>query len=67
MLDLLLYFISSFAGDKVTSYGGYLRYVLRNVGTSGYGNFNSAADVQIVSVSICNIVGIYVELEDRRL
>ena len=44
---------ASFAGDKVTSYGGSLRYVLKNVPGSPDPRFrNSAADVQLISVSI---------------
>lgn len=38
----------SFAGDKVTSYGGYLSYELRHVPTYS-GSRNSAADVQLIS------------------
>lgn len=42
-----------FAGDKVTSYGGYLNYVLKNVPGSREPRFrNTAADVQLISVSI---------------
>ncbi|CAH0716594.1 unnamed protein product, partial [Brenthis ino] len=38
----------NFAGDKVTSYGGYLRYELHNVPT--YGSLkNTAPDVQLIS------------------
>ncbi|KAM3968767.1 basement membrane-specific heparan sulfate proteoglycan core protein isoform 3-T3 [Aphomia sociella] len=41
---------ASFAGDKVTSYGGYLRYVLKNVPlASGYSMSDKAADVQLIS------------------
>lgn len=41
-----------FAGDKVTSYGGYLRYTLRHVPPfNGQVSKNSAPDVQLVSVS----------------
>ncbi|XP_052752510.1 basement membrane-specific heparan sulfate proteoglycan core protein isoform X3 [Galleria mellonella] len=41
---------ASFAGDKVTSYGGYLRYQLRNVPySSGYSLSDKAADVQLIS------------------
>lgn len=43
---------ASFAGDKVTSYGGSLRYLLKNVLSSPDQRFrNSAADVQLISVS----------------
>ncbi|XP_050360619.1 basement membrane-specific heparan sulfate proteoglycan core protein isoform X3 [Nymphalis io] len=38
----------SFAGDKVTAYGGYLSYQLRHVPTYG-GLKNTAADVQLIS------------------
>nr|XP_026490200.1 basement membrane-specific heparan sulfate proteoglycan core protein isoform X1 [Vanessa tameamea] len=38
----------SFAGDKVTAYGGYLSYELRHVPTYG-GLKNTAADVQLIS------------------
>ncbi|XP_061720060.1 basement membrane-specific heparan sulfate proteoglycan core protein isoform X2 [Cydia pomonella] len=37
----------SFTLDKVTSYGGYLRYVLRNVPVSA--DSNNAPDVQLIS------------------
>ncbi|CAK1588065.1 unnamed protein product [Parnassius mnemosyne] len=37
----------SFAGDKVTAYGGYLSYNLNNV--QPYGPRNNAADVQLIS------------------
>ncbi|KAJ8737484.1 hypothetical protein PYW08_000079 [Mythimna loreyi] len=41
---------ASFAGDKVTSYGGYLNYVLKNVPSSPDPRFrNTAADVQLIS------------------
>ncbi|CAH4038665.1 unnamed protein product [Pieris brassicae] len=40
----------SFAGDKVTSYGGFLNYELRHVPTPGsQGSRNNAADVQLIS------------------
>ncbi|XP_045489882.1 basement membrane-specific heparan sulfate proteoglycan core protein isoform X8 [Pieris rapae] len=40
----------SFAGDKVTSYGGFLNYELRHVPTPGsQGARNNAADVQLIS------------------
>ncbi|XP_049885171.1 basement membrane-specific heparan sulfate proteoglycan core protein-like isoform X3 [Pectinophora gossypiella] len=39
----------SFAGDKVTSYGGYLTYTLTNVPTSSSTPRNTAADVQLIS------------------
>lgn len=46
-------FCHSFAGDKVTAYGGYLRYVLDNVPTFvGYTDKNKAADIQLISVSV---------------
>ncbi|RVE42173.1 hypothetical protein evm_013174 [Chilo suppressalis] len=39
-----------FAGDKVTSYGGYLGYTLSRVPFPGGGSFkNNAADVQLIS------------------
>ncbi|XP_045541991.1 basement membrane-specific heparan sulfate proteoglycan core protein isoform X1 [Papilio machaon] len=38
---------SSYAGDKVTSYGGYLNYTINNV--SPYGTRNNAADIQLIS------------------
>ncbi|XP_068617476.1 basement membrane-specific heparan sulfate proteoglycan core protein isoform X3 [Battus philenor] len=37
----------SFAGDKVTSYGGYLSYTINNVPTNGLKN--NAADIQLIS------------------
>ncbi|XP_022832802.1 basement membrane-specific heparan sulfate proteoglycan core protein-like isoform X3 [Spodoptera litura] len=41
---------SSFAGDKVTSYGGSLNYVLKNVLNSPDARYrNTAADVQLIS------------------
>ncbi|KAJ8737311.1 hypothetical protein PYW07_000582 [Mythimna separata] len=41
---------TSFAGDKVTSYGGNLNYVLKNVPGSPDPRFrNTAADVQLIS------------------
>lgn len=44
---------ASFAGDKVTSYGGSLSYLLKNVPGSPDPRFrNTAADVQLISVSI---------------
>ncbi|XP_053624887.1 basement membrane-specific heparan sulfate proteoglycan core protein isoform X4 [Plodia interpunctella] len=39
---------ASFAGDKVTSYGGNLYYTLENV-PYGYSPGNNAADVQLIS------------------
>ncbi|XP_038216734.1 basement membrane-specific heparan sulfate proteoglycan core protein-like isoform X5 [Zerene cesonia] len=40
----------SFAGDKVTSYGGFLNYVLHHVpAPGGQGSRNNAADVQLIS------------------
>ncbi|XP_048488585.1 basement membrane-specific heparan sulfate proteoglycan core protein isoform X3 [Plutella xylostella] len=39
----------SFAGDKVTSYGGFLRYTLRHVPSPGSQTRNNAADVQLIS------------------
>ncbi|KAH9644190.1 hypothetical protein HF086_008679, partial [Spodoptera exigua] len=41
---------ASFAGDKVTSYGGSLRYMLKNVLNSPDARYrNTAADVQLIS------------------
>jgi hypothetical protein len=41
-----------YLGDKITSYGGYLRYTLRYVPLpGGQSSRNSAADVELVSVS----------------
>lgn len=49
---IVMYVYSSFAGDKVTSYGGYLRYTLKNVPSSTDPRYrNTAADVQLISVS----------------
>ncbi|XP_072931305.1 basement membrane-specific heparan sulfate proteoglycan core protein [Epargyreus clarus] len=39
----------NFAGDKITSYGGYLRYALRHIPSPGLNTKNSAADVQLIS------------------
>ncbi|XP_075991621.1 terribly reduced optic lobes isoform X3 [Anticarsia gemmatalis] len=40
----------SFSGDKVTAYGGYLNYVLKNVPSSVDPRYrNTAADVQLIS------------------
>ncbi|KAL0852381.1 hypothetical protein ABMA28_000578 [Loxostege sticticalis] len=39
----------NFAGDKVTSYGGYLRYTLHNVPSPGSASKNNAADIQLIS------------------
>lgn len=41
-----------YLGNKITSYGGYLRYTLRHTPVpGGQSSRNSAADVEIVSVS----------------
>lgn len=48
----------SFIGDKVTSYGGFLRYTLRHIPTPGsQSSRNSAADVLLMSVSY-NLISI---------
>ncbi|XP_028173989.1 basement membrane-specific heparan sulfate proteoglycan core protein isoform X3 [Ostrinia furnacalis] len=39
----------NFAGDKVTSYGGFLRYTLHNVPSPGSASKNNAADIQLIS------------------
>lgn len=47
---------SRYLGDKITSYGGNLRYTLKNTPVpGGQSSRNSAADVEIVSVSINTI------------
>lgn len=40
---------NSFAGDKVTSYGGYLRYTLEGVPVSAASNSRNDPDVQLIS------------------
>ncbi|KAL4717631.1 hypothetical protein ACJJTC_000780, partial [Scirpophaga incertulas] len=39
----------SFAGDKVTAYGGFLRYILTGVTTAGLNPKNNAPDVYLIS------------------
>lgn len=47
---------SRFLGNKVTSYGGYLRYELRYVpAPGGQSSPNAAPDVELVSVRSTNM------------
>lgn len=44
---------NKYLGDKVTSYGGYLRYSIRNTPVpGGASSRNNAPDVELVSVSV---------------
>lgn len=48
---------SRFLGNKITSYGGDLKYTLRNTPVpGGQSSRNSAADVELVSVSYLSII-----------
>ncbi|XP_041987673.1 basement membrane-specific heparan sulfate proteoglycan core protein-like isoform X2 [Aricia agestis] len=42
---------ASFSGNKVTSYGGFLNYQIKHIPSTGPGNKNNAADVQLISLN----------------
>lgn len=48
---------SRYLGDKVTSYGGNLRYTIRHTPfPGGASSRNSAADVELISVSLLRLL-----------
>lgn len=48
---------NKYLGDKVTSYGGYLRFTIRNTPVpGGASSRNNAPDVELVSVSLKSVI-----------